>query len=94
MTRMIFEEEEDILDDGQPIAPVTDLPDAEAVAADDAHPLTGRLFRPACICERRKREGEPGQERGRCDNRISEPWKKLRQAKQIAAPEGVELEVN
>lgn len=93
MTRVIFNEE-DVLDDGQPIAPVTVLPDAEAVAADDAHPVTGRLFRPARICDSRKREGEPGQERCRCDNAISEPRKTPTQAKQIAAHEGVELEVN
>jgi hypothetical protein len=93
MTRVIFEEE-DTLDDGQPIGPVTVLPDAEAVAADDAHPLMGRPFRPACICDSRKREGEPGQECGRCGNPISEPWKTLTQVKQIAAHEGVQLEVN
>ena len=93
MTRVIFKEE-DTLDDGQPIGPVTVLSGAEAAAADDAHPHLGRPFRPACICEADEREGEPGEECGRCGNPIREPWKTLRQAKQIAAREGVELEVD
>lgn len=93
MTRVIFKEE-DTLADGQPIGPVTFLPDAEAVVADDAHPLMGRPFRPACICDSSQREGESGEECGRCGDFIAEPWKTLRQAKEIAAREGVELEVS
>jgi hypothetical protein len=93
MNRVILKEE-DTLDDGQPVGPVTVLPDAEAALADHAHPLMGRPFRPACICERREREGQPGQECGRCGNPVAEPWKTLTQAKQIADREGVELEVN
>ena len=93
MTRVIFKEE-DTLDDGQPIGPVTVLSDVEAAAADDAHPLLGQPYRRQCICDSREREGEPGQECGRCGHPIREPWKTLAQAKEIAAREDVELEVN
>lgn len=90
---MIFKEE-DTLDDGQPIGPLTVLSDAEVVAAEDAHPLLGRPFQPACTCESREREGEPGEECGRCGCFVREPWKTLRQAEEIAAREGAKLEVN
>lgn len=50
MTRVIFKEE-DTLEDGQPIGPVTVLSNSEAAAADDGHPLMGRPFRPACMCD-------------------------------------------
>jgi hypothetical protein len=93
MTRVIFKEE-DTLEDGQPIGPVTVLSNAEAAAADDGHPLMGRPFRPACVCGSHTRVGDPGEECGRCGNPIREPWKTLRQAKEIAAREGAELEVN
>lgn len=93
MTRVIFKEE-DTLEDGQPIGPVTVLSDAETVAADDAHPLLGRPFRPSCTCESREREGEPGEDCGCCGYPIPEPWKTLNQAEEIAAREGVKLEVS
>jgi hypothetical protein len=70
------------------------LSDAETMAADDAHPLMGRPFRHACACDSGNREGEPGEGCGRCCTPIRKPWKTLRQAKEIAAREGVELEVN
>jgi hypothetical protein len=91
VTRVIFKEE-DTLEDGQPIGPVTVLSDADAEAADDAHPLLGWPFRPSCICE--SPEGDPREECGRCGNEIGEPWKTLAEAKRIAAREGVELEVS
>jgi hypothetical protein len=93
MNRVIFKEE-DTLDDGEPVGPVTVLSEAEAAMVDDAHPLLGRPFQPKCFCESGEREGEPGEECGRCGNQIGQPWKTLTQAKQIAAREGVELEVN
>jgi hypothetical protein len=92
VTRVIFKEE-DTLHDGQPIGPVTVLHDADALAAAGAHRARGRPFRPACTCELHIREGEPGEECGNCGCLIREPWKTLSEAKEIAAREGVELEV-